>query len=105
MPKNVTVNLEDLRFLVKLAWALSVESRAQKALRIHQISKNRKVVEKYVAAYRLAVPDARKQAREIYGDLLKSLKSGENVPQTLSSFVVRAAKSPDVADKKPRPLP
>jgi len=75
-----------LRFLVKLAWALSVESRAQKGFTHPPDFKNRKVVEKYVAAYRLAVPDARKQARELYGDLLKSLKSGENVPQNFIQF-------------------
>jgi hypothetical protein len=104
MSVEVTVELEDLRRLVKKMCALSIECRAQQALRVYQIPTNRKVVAEYVAAYRLAVPEARKQERALYGDFLKSLKSGNNVRQTLSSFVARVATSQGATDKKVRPF-
>jgi hypothetical protein len=105
MPKDVTVSLKDLRFLVKLAWALSVESHAQKALRVHQISKNPRVVKEYVAAVRAALPEAKKQETKRYDELLKSLKSGENVRQSLANFATREAKSPDASGTKVRRIP
>jgi hypothetical protein len=64
MPKEVTVDLKDLRFLVKIMLGFSIESRAHKLLRQSQIPKNKAAVNRYMAALRVAIPQGEDGTRE-----------------------------------------
>jgi hypothetical protein len=98
MPTQVTVDLQDLKLLVKLLLACSIESRAQRAVRISQSAKHKDAVRRYVQAVNAAVPEARKDQKARYRDLLNSLKTGDNVRQSLATFVAHEAKSSTASD-------
>jgi hypothetical protein len=93
MPKEVTVDLKDLRFLVKIMLGFSIESRAHKLLRQSQIPKNKAAVNRYMAALRVAIPQAKMEREKQFRDLLDAVKTGDNLRHTLATFAARVAKS------------
>jgi hypothetical protein len=93
MSKTVTVNLRDLKALVKLLFACSVESSAQRMIRKKQPKDREAVVKQYLEALVEMMPAAREKQRTYFHELLSSLRSGSDVPLALANFVAREAKS------------
>jgi len=72
-------------------------------LRKRQPREKQQVVAQYLAALATLVPEAEGHREDLFGDLLASLKSGQNVQQHLADFVLRA-KTPSVKRGKPGQL-
>ena len=94
MGKEVTIPLKDLRELVKLLLVCSIESRAQRLVRKKQPKEKTPVVRQYLLAVAEMIPDARKYQKARFSELLSSLRSGQDVPPALASFLAHEAKSP-----------
>ena len=105
MPQTVTINLEDLRKLVKLLFTCSIQRRAQRTLRAKQVKFNKAVVRAYLEAVLSELPDARKSVRTDYRELFAALKDGSDVRRALANFVVHEAKSSTASDTKARRIP
>jgi hypothetical protein len=102
MSKTVVVGLKDLRWLVKLLLAYSIESRAQGLVRKEQSKEYAESVRLYLAEVRKMVPSAREQQSKHFDELLSSLRSGSDVRLALANFVAREAKSPSGTGAKVR---
>lgn len=98
MPTELSVDLHDLRILVKSLVTNSVESRAHRLLRQNQSLTNRDVAKQYFAAYKAALPQARKDLKPQYRELLNSLRTGNNIRQTLARFAAREVQSLSESD-------
>ncbi len=104
MGKEVTIPLKDLRTLVKLLFLYSVDNRAQRLVRKKQPEEKAPIVKQYLLAVAEMMPAARKRQRARYGELLASLRSGQDVPLVLATFLAREAKTSADAETKARPL-
>jgi hypothetical protein len=91
--KDVTIPLKDLRALVKLLFDSSVESNAQRLVRKKQPSEKKPVVNQYLLAVVEMMPDAKKRQKIRFAELLASLRSGQDVPASLTSFLSRETTS------------
>jgi hypothetical protein len=89
MGKEVTIPLKDLRSLVKLLYGCSVGIQAQRLVRRKQPKAKDAIVKQYLLAVAEMVPDAKKREKARFGELLASLRSGQDVPVALASFLIR----------------
>ena len=98
MPKEVTISLKDLRKLVRVMVAYSIESRAHALLRKTYSPQNKPAVERYMTELRAAIPQAKKQRLAQFHYLLVAVKTGENLPLALATFADHEAKSSSEPD-------
>jgi len=101
--KEVTIPLKDLRTLVKLFYGCSVSLQAQRLVRKKQPKAKHAIVQQYLSAVAAMVPSAEEREKVHFGELLASLRSGQDVPASLANFLSRAAKSPTPSQTKARP--
>ena len=100
MEELVTVRLTDLRSVVNLLYAFSVESYVQRLVRKRQPQEKRQIVTQYLSAVAALVPEAEAYREELFRDLLSGLQSGQSVQEHLTAFVLRAGKPSAQRDKK-----
>jgi hypothetical protein len=99
---DVTVDSHDLEILVKLLWECSTESRAHRAVRVHQIPTHQEAVMRYLEAFESELPQARKDEYLRYVELLNSLETGDSVRRRLANFAARGASSVAAFERKAR---
>jgi len=89
MGKEVAIPLKDLRSLVKLLYLSSISIRAQRLVRTKQPKDRAAIVKQYLSAVAEMVPDAKRREKVRFGELLASLRSGQDAPAALANFLVR----------------
>jgi hypothetical protein len=84
---DVTVDLEDLKELVRLLLDASIEARTSRAMFVRLQGTNPEDAQKVRLILEFLAPEAQRSEEEIHHNLLASLESGSDVHGALKRFV------------------